>query len=175
MSFRVIPVRLPAVEVHIHADRRLAFQVAAAFSAGGTDPHAPKVLEEGADGRLKVEFHSLTPTITGGHKRHRTVEWVTLHEPAAVEFQGLEGPLDLLSDRFTFEDVNGCTRFRYESTIGVTGWWAGWLVSTLYVRPLLRRFMREHTAELKETIEARAARSRLYPQVACAIDTAVPG
>jgi len=39
----------------------------------------------------------------------------------------------------------------------------GWLRSQLFVRPILRRFMREHSLELKKTIEARALKSRLYP------------
>ena len=37
----------------------------------------------------------------------------------------------------------------------------------LYVRPMMKRFMRQHVEELKETIEARASRSKLYPQQPC--------
>ena len=40
---------------------------------------------------------------------------------------------------------------------------AGWLQGQLVVRPILRRFMREHTRKPKGTIEERAKKSRVYP------------
>ena len=38
---------------------------------------------------------------------------------------------------------------------------------TLYVRPVKRRFTRAHIDELKQTIEERAKRSRVFPQQPC--------
>ena len=167
-----IPIRLPPVEVHVHADRRLAFQVITAFDipAKGDGPSS-RVLSREED-RLLVEFNSPIRGLLGGRKVYRTVERVTLHEPERIDFEGVKGPLSLLSDRFTLEQEGGCTRFRYESKFGVRGWVIGWLIGMLYVRPKLGRFMREHTAEMKETIEARAERSRMFPQQPCQMEAA---
>lgn len=158
----MIPVHMPPVRVHIRADCRLAFEVVTALGAGQSE-HSPRVLRSEPDGRLLVEFHAAAPTIGGGSKRYRTVERVTFIPPERVEFEGVEGPLPLLRDRFTFDEADGCTDFTYYSTFALKGWLAGWLLGQLYVRPLLRRLMRQHVEELKRTIEARAERSHVYP------------
>ncbi|MCI0438149.1 MAG: SRPBCC family protein [Chloroflexi bacterium] len=164
----VIPVQLTPVEVHIHADRRLAFEVITAFGASqGLEGSSSRVLDRENDGSLLVEFHTPATGLLGRRKVYRTVERVTLHEPERVEFEGVEGPLTLLRDRFLLEAEGNCTRLRYESRIGVRGWVAGWLLAWLYARPRLQRLMREHLEEMKEAIEARAARSRVYPQQPC--------
>lgn len=92
---------------------------------------------------------------------------MTLHEPEAIDFEGVEGPLALLRDRFVLEDAGGYTAFRYESTFGVKGGTLGWVVGRFYVKPLLARFMRQHVRQLKETIEERARRSRVFPYREC--------
>jgi len=69
----------------------------------------------------------------------------------------------LLQDRFVLRDLDGCTLFRFESTIGIKGGIAGWLKGQILVRPTLSRFMRDHSRRLKEPIEGRAKNSRLYP------------
>ncbi len=167
----VIPIRMDPVEIHIHADRRLAFQVLTAFGVKQQDGSASRVLRE-EEVRKLVEFHSVIPAFRGGKTRVRTVEWVTLHEPEAIDFEGVEGPLALFRDRFVLEDLGGCTGLRYESTFGVKGGVFGWLRGIFYVRPLLRRFMHEHAHELKKTIEERAKRSRLFPYRECGTTTA---
>ena len=168
----IVPIRLRPVELHIHADRRLAFQVLTAFGTRQEDGGSSLVLKAEGNRRL-VEFHAVIPTFwraqKRGQKRYRTVEWVTLLEPEEVLFEGVEGPLDLLRDRFVLRDVDGCTRFRYESTIGMRGGVAGWLKGQILVRPTLSRFMRDHSRRLKETIEARAKQSRLYPYRRCGL------
>ena len=162
----IVRIRLKPVELHIHADRRLAFQVLTAFGARQDNGSSSTVLKEESDRKL-VEFHSVIPTFGSGPKTYRTVEWVTLREPEEIRFEGMEGPLDLLQDRFLLRDLAGCTLFRYESTIGVKGGIAGWLKGQLLVRPTLSRFMRAHSLKLKETIEARAKNSRIYPYRNC--------
>ncbi len=164
----IIPIRLPPVAVHIHADRRLAFQVLTAFGARQDDGGSSTVLRDEGHRKL-VEFHSVIPTPGDPRRIYRTVEWVTLHEPDEIRFEGVEGPLDLLHDRFLLENVDGCTRFRYESTIGLSGGVAGWLRGQLMVRPVLRKFMRGHARKLKATIEERAKRSRVYPYRECGL------
>ena len=168
----ILPIRLRPVELHIHADRRLAFQVLTAFGAQQDDGGSSAVLKAEGDRRL-VEFHSVIPTFGRAQKRgrkiYRTVEWVTLLEPEEIRFEGVEGPLDLLQDRFVLRDLDGCTLFRYESTIGIKGGIAGWFKGRLLVRPTLSRFMRNHSLKLKQTIEASARESRLYPYRNCGL------
>jgi len=164
----ILPIRLKPVEVHIHADRRLAFQVLTAFGGRQEDGSSSTVLQDAGDRKL-VEFHSLMPTPRDGGRFYRTVEWVTLREPEEIRFEGVEGPLALLHDRFLLRDVGGCTLFRYESTFGLEGGLVGCLRGRWFVRPVLRRFMRAHSEKLKATIEARARRSRVYPYRACGL------
>ncbi len=151
----IIPIRLAPVTLHIHADRRLAFEVLTAFGARQEDGGSSTVLRDEGDRKL-VEFHSVIPTPGSARKMYRTVEWVTLHEPDEIRFEGVEGPL-------------GCTLLRYESTIGIRGGPVGWLRGRFVVRPILRRFMLAHSRKLKETIEARARKSRVYPYRECGL------
>ncbi len=169
MSFWFIPIRMPTVEIEVHADRRLVFQVCTAWGAAGPDGKpVSKVLREEDDGRLLIEFHTPVKGLLGRTKVNRTVEWVTLREPEQVDFQGVEGPLPRLQDRFTLEEWEACTRFKYDSTFALHGSVLGWTVGMLYVRPILKRFMRDHSEEWKKiVIEERARRSKLYPQKPC--------
>ena len=162
----VIPVRARQVSVHIHADRRLAFQVLTAFGAGGQNQANSKVLQRD-EYRLLVEFHTPGISLTGRRRVYRTVEWVPTQEPAAIFFDGVEGPLSMLHDRFDLKEEGGCTRPTYRSEFGLSGWILGWLVARLVVRRMLHRTMVEHMAELKATIEERAKRSRMFPQKPC--------
>ncbi len=170
----VIPVRVEAVETHIHADRRLAFQVLTAFGASQSDGGSSTVLKDDGNRKL-VEFRSLIPTAAAGKQMIRTVEWVTLHEPEAIDFEGVEGPLPFLRDRFVLQDTGGCTSFRYESTFGLKGWIVGWLIGRRRVKLRLSRFMRAHADSLKATIEERARRSRVFPYRGCALATDLEG
>lgn len=165
----IVPIHLPPAELHIHADRRLAFQVLTAFGARQEDGGSSAVLRNEGNRKL-VEFHSIIPPTRRSKQRLcRTVEWVTLHEPDEILFEGVEGPLDLLQDRFQLQDVAGCTHFRYESIIGIAGGIAGWLKAQFFIRPVLSKFMREHALKLKRTIEERAKRSRVYPYRECGL------
>ena len=105
---------------------------------------------------------------------YRTVEWVTPQEPDGIEFEGVEGPLTMLWDRFDLADEGGCTRLDYRSEFGLVGWVFGWLISRLVVRRMLHRTMEEHLEEMRETIEARARRSKVFPQRPCSIGDAGP-
>ncbi len=164
----IIPIRLATVELHMHADRRLAFEVLTAFGARQEDGGSSAVLKDEGHRKL-VEFRSVIPTPGDPQRIYRTVEWVTLHEPDEIRFEGVEGPLALLQDRFLLRDVDGCTLFRYESTIGLRGGLVGWLRGQILVRPILRRFMRAHSRKLKATIEERAKKSRIYPYRGCRV------
>lgn len=161
----IIPIQLTPVECHIHADRRLAFQVLTAFGARQEEGSSRVLADQGA--RKLVEFETPIGSSRHGTTLCRTVEWVTLREPEEIRFDGVEGPLALLQDRFVLSDEHGCTRFRYESTIGLRGSIIGWVYGRRHVRPTLERFMQRHSRRLKVAIETRAKRSRIYPFQAC--------
>ncbi len=168
MSWWIIPLKLEPLEGHFHADTRLAFQVLTAFGTKESDSPSSRLLKDEGDRKL-VEF----VTSTGkGDKTVTTQEWVTLDEPGEIRFSGVKGPLQLLEDRFTLEDDNGCTNFRYESTIGVRGSWWGWLIARFYAKLIVERLMRTHLPEMKEAVENRAKKSILYPQSKCAAHAA---
>jgi hypothetical protein len=125
-----------------------------------------KVLQTDGE-KLLVEFHTPGKNFLGRRRVYRTVEWVTPHEPDRIDFEGVEGPLSLLCDRFDLTNEGGCTWLTYESEFGLKGWFFGWLVSRFYVQRTLRKMMHEHLEEMKETIEARAERSRALLQRPC--------
>ncbi len=166
------PIALPPAEIHIHADRRLAFQVVTAFGAaasGGGVP-GPKILQDEGDRKL-VAF-STPVKLLGMNRVFPTTEWVTLNEPEQIDFDlvpgkgPIAGGLKLLKDRFTFEDREGCTLMRYESTFAIRWSWPGWILGKLLFAPIIGSHMRHHLDELKVMIEERASRSRAFPQVA---------
>lgn len=167
-----ISVRLPPMAIHVHADRRLAFQVLTAFGAAAPGSVASSQVLWREPGRLLVKFETPARAFFGREKVYKTLEWVTPYEPERIEFEAVQGPLSMMRDRFLLEEQQGCTRLAYEGEFGVKGWVVGWLVATLYVRPLLRRLMLEHLQEMKTVIEARAHRSRLFPQQPCALEDA---
>ena len=151
-----IPVTLNPVEVHINADRRLVFQFLTAFgAAGSTGEKASRIIEDEGSRKL-VEFHNQVKGLLGRQRDVTTVEWVTLNEPESIGFDGVRGPLPLLHDRLELDDHGGCTVLRYRSTIGAHGWIFGWPVAKWYAKPIVAKHMREHLAEIKGSIEARA-------------------
>ena len=173
MGFWLIPIRVPTAKVHVQADRRLAFQVLTAWEAARLDGMpTSKVLDREND-RLLIQFLTPVRMPFGIRTVQRTVEWVAATEPECIEFEGVEGPLPLLLCRWNLEEWGDCCQFTYDSTFALHGSPLGWLFGALLVRPLMKRMMREHLAELKETIEARAARSRLFPQRPCPPDEAI--
>ena len=115
-----------------------------------TTPGGSRVLSAEDNGDLICEFVSVVFGLLGRRKVHRTIERVTLEPPNEVRFRGVEGPLDLLSDRFTLQAVEGGTLFRYESTVGLWGSVFGWLLCQTYVRAVLGRFRRDHVAKIRE-------------------------
>ncbi len=159
-----IGIKVPPAEIHIHADRRLAFQVLSAFGAGkGPTGASSRVLDAGAgSNEMGVEFHSPATGPFGREVVYRTVERVRLNEPESIEFEGVEGPFDLLHDKLVLNIEEGCTRLRYESEFGIRGWIFGWFVGVCYAKRKLERFMRNHVLEMKQTIEERAERSKVF-------------
>jgi hypothetical protein len=71
----VVPIRVEPVEIHIHSDRRLAFQVLIAFWATQPNGSSSKVLRD-VGARKLVEFRTLIPAGGSAHKVLRTVRRV---------------------------------------------------------------------------------------------------
>jgi hypothetical protein len=163
----VIPIDVEPEEIFIRADHRLAFEVIAAFRSPNTNPvNTIRVLDRWDDeNRLLAEFSSPVPLPFGMSSTLLTVEYVTFYEPSRIDFELAEptGILCLLQERFSLEAVEGGTRFRYGSRFGIAGSVFGWALGQLVFKPMFKRHMRTHVAELKETIEARSSHSRRYP------------
>ena len=163
----MIPITVPPLRVHLHADRRLVYQVVTAFGGPSFEEGASsKVLDRDGD-RILVQFDTPAKDFLGRRKIYRTVEWVSSREPDLIEFDGVEGPLPLLHDRFVLAEAGNCTNLIYESEFGLKGGVFGWLFGKLVVTYMMRRMMREHMAELKQSVESRSERSRVYPHPIC--------
>ena len=168
-----IPITAPSQQVHINADRRLTFQVIAAMgTGGGPGDSANRVLERDGE-RMLVEFNSPVKLGPGIKTVFKTTEWVTMTEPEQITFKlvpghgPLTGGLRDLDDRFVFKDHGGCTVLTYESRFAIRWSIFGWMVGRLWFSRYMKKHMIEHLAEVKTMVEARAERSRIYPQIAC--------
>ncbi|TVR68878.1 MAG: SRPBCC family protein [Sphaerobacteraceae bacterium] len=162
----VISIAVPSESVLIRADRRLSFELLSAFRSLRSNPvRSIRVLERDDDNnRVLAEFSSPVHLPFGKTLTLRTIESVKFFEPERIEFV-LPKPswtFAVLEDRFTLEDVEGWTRLRYESRFALPGWIFGWVVGKLVVQRMVKQHMREHLAELREKIETRAKRSRVY-------------
>lgn len=166
------PITLEARSVHIRADRRLVFQVLTAYGQSGLDGYSTRILEDHGDRKL-VEFHTPLRVRNSTHVA-RTVEWVQLTEPERIDFWLAEGygersifELSLLEDAFVLEARGGCTEMTYESRLAVKAPVIGWLLARLVIVRVMSRHMVEHLDDVKGLCEARAERSRVWPQVGC--------
>ncbi|MBI2867584.1 MAG: SRPBCC family protein, partial [Chloroflexi bacterium] len=168
-----IEIALPPAEVHIKADRRLAFEVLTAWGSAGPDGKPTSRMIEEQEGRKLIEFRTSVKGIFGRKTVYVTQEWVTTQEPERISFRGHKGPVPVLRDELVLVAEGPCCRLRYESTFALGWGYLGWLLGKLYVTPMMRRFMREHLSEVKRTIEARASRSRVYPQQPCSHEMSV--
>ncbi len=153
------PVQLTPHEVLIDAPRELAFQVMTAFGRGriqGMNERS-NVLERDGN-RLVVEF--VTDAVV---RKYTTVEEVVLHPPERIDFKHLTGPFQEASEVFTFtETPDGKTVLRHTGEF-VLGWpLVGRAVGSSVTKRWFERVMKRHMAQMKEAIEARAARSHVF-------------
>ena len=164
----VIPIDVQPEEILIQSDRRLSYEVVTAFRSPNANPNPSIRVLERRDPTNQVVAAFSSPVALPFGKRYvlKTVELVTFLEPGRVEFELVEpnGLLRLLEDRFVLDDIDGWTRFRYESRFGIGGWIFGWLLGKLVFETMFRNHMRHHLEELREMIEARARKSRKYSQ-----------
>ena len=166
------PITVKPAEIHIHADRRLAFQFLSAFGAAmpADMGKPPEVLQDEGDRKL-IAF-STPLKMLGMSMVIPTKEWVTLRDPEQIDFSLVPGKgivtggLRVLDDRFTLEDRGGCTLMRYDSTFAIRWSWPGWVSGKLLFGRIIRMHMHHHLEQVKVMIEERAQRSRVFPQVA---------
>jgi hypothetical protein len=146
-------------ETIVNAPREMVFQMLTAFGRGRLplSKGTSRVIEQDGD-RLIVEF-----TTDAIYKTYVTLEEVTLHSPDRITFKHLGGPLDSCDEVFTFEELpDGKTLWRHTGSFRL-GWpVVGDVVGRKVTKRWFERMMRKHMREMKEAIEARAARSHVF-------------
>ena len=77
--------------------------------------------------------------------------------------EGLEEPLDYSQEEFIFEDLGGQTKL---SHVGEIMWnrfpFFGRFCTLIYNRPVFHKVIDTHLLEVKDSCEARAARSHVF-------------
>ncbi len=167
-----IPIDLPDQSIHIHAQRELAFEVLSAFGMGAKNGGPSNVVLREDGQRKLIEFH--VPMKFGPMSTTWiSTEWVTPEKPGSIDFEMIpahgvvKGGLRELKDRFVLEAQGNCTVMTYKSRFGIRWSVGGWVLGKVLFGPMLKKHMIEHLGEVKEMIENRASRSRVYPQLPC--------
>ena len=146
-------------EVIVDAPREMVFEMLTAFGRGRLpgSKEMSRVIEKDGD-RLVVEF-----TTDAIYKTYTTVEEVTLYRPDRITFKHLDGPLESFDEVFTFEDLpDGRPPWRHTGSFRL-GWpVVGGVVGRNVTKRWFERVMRKHMREMKEAIEARAARRHVF-------------
>lgn len=154
------PIVLKDQSVLIDAPRELVYQVMTAFNRGsitGDNNESSKVISQDGDS-LVVEFKTKAGWFT-----YTTLEEITLHPPERIAFNHLKGPLHYSTEEFIFEDVDGLTRLTHTGEIIWNRFPVfGWLGAVIYTRPMFHKVIDHHLDKVKETAEARAARSHVF-------------
>lgn len=153
MWFR--PIHLSSIEVHINADRSQVFQFIATFGTQISGAETSSQVLSHEDNRLLVEFKTSIPVFFRMRKTFRTVERVTLHKPERLDFEEVEGPFAMRRESIFLHEEEGKTHLQYEADLRMRGWILGWLLGMLFVRPRLKRAVRDHFKEIKEKTEGK--------------------
>lgn len=143
----------------IAAPQILVFQMAAAINGTlpGAPPHSAELLEHDGDELLvRYRTHAYVTELV-------MVERVRLFAPDRIEYEVVDGPLDLVREVLAFEAIDPQhTRVRYGGVVA-SGWpLVGTLIARLLAVPAYDRFMRRQLRALKGAAEAKAVRSRRF-------------
>ena len=157
------PIRLETHRVRIRAHRELIFQMMSSFGRGrlqGDTNESSEVISRDGN-ELVVKFKT-----KAGPFSYDTVEEITLDPPRRITFKHVSGPLHYAWEEFVFEEIT-----EFETDIVHNGefiWkrvpFFGWFGGMVYTKPTFERVMAKHMAVIKESSEARAARSRVFPR-----------
>ncbi len=153
-------IQLRSHRVLIKAPREMIFQKMSSFGGGrlkGDSNESSRVLCRDGD-NIVAEFKT-----RAGPFRYTTIEKITLEPPERITFEHLSGPLHYAWEEFVFNDVDGDTELVHN---GEFIWHRfplfGWFGGIIYTRPMFERAVEKHMHQIKESCEARAARSHVF-------------
>ncbi|MCK4976372.1 MAG: SRPBCC family protein [Anaerolineales bacterium] len=150
---RLTTIQISAIKEQIAAPQSRIFEFLTDFGSDTavSETHSTVLSRDGE--KLLVEFKTAVPILFGLQKSFRTVEEVILHEPESIEFCEIQGPLAMRRERIALSEEAGVTHIQYNAEFRVKGWLLGWILGVLFVRPRLKRAVKEHFKEIKTTIE----------------------
>ena len=144
----------------INAPREVIYQKMTSFGRGrlrGDSTDSSRVISRDVNS-IVAEF-----TTRAGPFTYTTIEQVTLEPIERITFKHLKGPLHYAWEEFRFTDVDGNTELEHS---GEFIWHrlpiVGWLGGLLYTKPMFERTIARHMQQVKESCEARAARSHVF-------------
>jgi hypothetical protein len=151
------------VSTRIRAQPQLVYQMLSAIGQGdGRDGERAEVLQR-SDDELVCDFWTSVSLPLMVDRLVRTRERVTLRPPDTVEYEHLDGPVRGLRETITVGPApDGGTRMSYVGTYEPRGI-LDHLRARLLARPLIGRVIRQHFDDVRQRAEARAARSRVFP------------
>jgi hypothetical protein len=154
---RIIPVGLKPMRIHIMIGPLSLFALLVSMTQNEkSDVINVRVLREDV-GRLLIQARITAPNILNRNKTYRLTGWMTPHEPRAIEFEGTDGPLGLLQARLTINDIDNCTHLEYHGAIGHKYWLLGWVLTHLFMKPIVNNALRLFLTEVKINAEDKGA------------------
>lgn len=161
-------VTIGPVSTRIAAPPPLVYQLISAIGQGvAPDGERTDVIQRNGD-ELVCDFWTTVSLPLVADRIVRTRERVTLRPPDTIDFEHLDGPVRGLKETITVSaDPGGGSRIAYVGTYEPRGI-VHHLLAGLLARPVIRRIVREHFDDIRSRAEARAARSRVFPEEASA-------
>ncbi len=148
-------IRLAQQRIYVHAAPELVYQY---VSSLGPDA---RVIERG-ENELVAEFVTRV-----GRWRVRTLERVGLEPSERITYEQLRPVVSAqgAEEEFIFHRLaNGGCELHYRGLLHPRWGPAGWALTRWLLKPLWDSVIRRHMQELKAGAEARALRSRMFPQ-----------
>ena len=152
-----------SIEPHtvvIKAPQGMVFEMMTAFGRGhmkGNSAESSTVLRRD-DNKIIAEFKTKAGLFT-----YTTREQVVLDPPDRITFKHLKGPLAYAYEEFILREKGDDTELTHSGEfIWVRIPVIGSVIGRLFTKGLYERVVMRHMGKLKETIEARAARSHVY-------------
>ena len=156
------PIEVGPVSEVIAAPPGLVFQMLAAIGQGAQQDGERAVIIEEVDGRLLCDFWTSVALPGGRTRLFRTRELVHVQPPDRIEYEHLDGFVKGLRESIVVEPTaDGATRMTYAGVYRPGGI-VDRLMARFLARPVIRRVMRDHFADVRVRAEARAARSRQF-------------
>lgn len=157
-----MPIEIGPVSEVIAAPPALVFQMLAAIGQGAQQDGERAVILEEADGEMLCDFWTSVGLPGGRTRLFRTRERVRVQPPDRIDYEHLDGYVRGLRESIVVEPAaDGATRMTYTGTYRPRS--LGDRVRARFVaRPVIRRVMRDHFADVRLRAEARAKRSRQF-------------